>query len=157
MIRHRWKSKFARFVSAYGVELLASSLDVRPSAIYHWIRGATSPRPAHAAIIQRLARERGGYRLTMDDIYGHSCAVRADNIKLETSLPLRPAAVTPAPLPPKARNGEVRGMSAKVEAPVRHGSQMVVTDALRINGVPSRGRRYAGNGDRVGCPVTEVF
>jgi hypothetical protein len=48
----------------------------------------------------------------MDDIYGHSRAVRADNIKLEAGLPLRPAAVTPAPLPPKAKHGEVRGMSA---------------------------------------------
>jgi hypothetical protein len=86
MIRHRWKSKFARFVSAYGVEL---RLDVRPSAIYHWIRGATSPRPAHAAIIQRFARERG-YRLTMDDIYGHSRAVRADKTRM---------VVTDAPYP----------------------------------------------------------
>jgi hypothetical protein len=32
-----------------------------PSAIYHWIRGATMP--------QRLARERG-LRLTLDEIYG---------------------------------------------------------------------------------------
>ena len=55
MIRKRWKSKSARFVSFYGVEFLAVGLDVRPSAIYHLIRGATTPRPAHAEIIQHLA------------------------------------------------------------------------------------------------------
>jgi hypothetical protein len=73
-----WKSKFARFIQSYGVDSLAAELDVRPSAIYHWIRGATTPRPAHAEIIKRLARERGS-RITMDEIYGHSRAVRSDN------------------------------------------------------------------------------
>jgi hypothetical protein len=111
IVMRRWKSKFARFIQSYGVESLAVRLDVRPSAIYHWIRGATTPRPAHAAVLQDLARERG-YKLTMDDIYGHSRAVRADNVKLQTGLPLRPAVVTPAPLQPKARHREVRGMSA---------------------------------------------
>jgi hypothetical protein len=48
-VRRRWKSKFARFIQAYGVESPALQLDVRSSAIYHWIRGATTPRPAHAA------------------------------------------------------------------------------------------------------------
>jgi hypothetical protein len=76
MVRSRWKSKFARFVRSYGVEVLAAGLEIRPSAIYHWIRGATAPRPAHAEIIQRLARERGS-RLTLDQIYGHSREVRA--------------------------------------------------------------------------------
>jgi hypothetical protein len=85
-IRRRWKSKFARFVRAYGVELLAVQLDVRPSAIYHWIRGATRPRPEHAEIIQRLARERGR-RLTFDEIYGHARELRADEIKLGIALP----------------------------------------------------------------------
>jgi hypothetical protein len=78
MIRNRWKSKFARFVRSYGVELLAAGLDVRPSAIYHWIRGATAPRPAHAAIIQRLASERG-VRLTLDQIYQHCREVNCDS------------------------------------------------------------------------------
>jgi len=77
-IKRRWKSQFARFVGAYGVELLAVELDVSPSAIYHWIRGATTPRPAHAGVIQHLARK-GGTRLTMDEVYGHSRSVRADN------------------------------------------------------------------------------
>lgn len=93
IVRRHWKSKFARFIQSYGVESLALQLDVRPSAIYHWIRAATTPRPVHAEIIQRLARERG-YRLTMDQIYGHSRAVRADEIKLTTVVP--PA----APVPP---------------------------------------------------------
>jgi hypothetical protein len=98
IVRRRWKSKFARFVQAYGVESLALQLDVRPSAIYHWIRASTSPRPAHAEIIQRLARERG-CRLTMDEIYGHSRAVRADEIKMGTAGP--PAApVLPFRVPP---------------------------------------------------------
>jgi hypothetical protein len=81
-IRKRWKTKFARFVRSYGVELLAAGLDVRPSAVYHWVRAATSPRPAHAAVIQRLASERG-VRLTLDQIYQHSRELRAENeIKL---------------------------------------------------------------------------
>ena len=79
-----WKSRFARFVRSYGVESLAMQLDVRPSAIYHWIRGSTTPRPAHAEIIKRLARERGS-RLTMDEIYGHSSAIRADDFKSRAS------------------------------------------------------------------------
>jgi hypothetical protein len=54
--------------SAYGVESFALQLDVRPSAIYHWIRAATTPRPAHAEIIKRLARERG-YRLNTQARY----------------------------------------------------------------------------------------
>jgi hypothetical protein len=76
----RWRSKFARFVKSYGVESLAAKLDVRPSAIYHWVSGATAPRRTHAEIIQRLARERG-CRLTMDAIYGHAREVRADEIE----------------------------------------------------------------------------
>jgi hypothetical protein len=80
-----WKSKFARFVKTYGVDELAVQLDVLPSAIYHWIRGATTPRPTHAAIIQRLARERGS-RLTMDQIYGHSLSLRAAKFPSEPFL-----------------------------------------------------------------------
>lgn len=80
-----WKSKFARFVKTYGVDELAVQLDVLPSAVYHWIRGATTPRPAHAAIIQRLARERGS-RLTMDQIYGHFLSLRAAKLPSEPFL-----------------------------------------------------------------------
>jgi len=67
----RWKSKFARFVQAYGVARLAKGLDVTPIAIYHWIRGRTGPRRCLAAIILRLARESGA-RLTYEQIYQHA-------------------------------------------------------------------------------------
>ena len=75
----RWESKFARFIKSCGVESLAVQLGVRPSAIYHWISGATAPRRTHAEIIRRLACERGT-RITMDDIYEHARTVRADEI-----------------------------------------------------------------------------
>jgi hypothetical protein len=89
MVRRRcWKSKFARFVQAYGVESLALQLDVRPSAIYHWIRGAHTSRPSLCVIIQRLARERG-YRLTMDEIYGHRLWVKAGEIKVASAHPVQ--------------------------------------------------------------------
>jgi len=94
IIRRRWKSKFARFIQSYGVQSLAVDLDVRHSAIYHWIRGVTTPRPSHAEVIQRLARERGS-RLTMDEIYGHSRTIRAAEIKLKAEIPPRPAAGFP--------------------------------------------------------------
>jgi hypothetical protein len=84
-----WKSKFARFVRSYGVDELAAQLHIRPSAIYHWLRGTTAPRPVHAENIQRLARERGVW-LSMDAIYGHFLSLRDDDIKLETeTLPAR--------------------------------------------------------------------
>jgi hypothetical protein len=86
-----WKSKFARFVRSYGVDQLAAQLHIQPSAIYHWLRGTTAPRPIHAEIIQRLARERGA-RLTMDAIYGHFLSFRADAIKLQTEALPSPAA-----------------------------------------------------------------
>lgn len=75
MATGRWKSKFARFVQSYGVALLAAELDVRPSAIYHWMASRRAPRPSHAEIIQRLASERG-VRLTLDHIYQHSRELR---------------------------------------------------------------------------------
>jgi hypothetical protein len=67
-IPKRWRSKFARFVGAYGAQRIASELRIDSSAIYQWIRGSTTPRVAHAAILQRLARE-SGIRLTFDEIY----------------------------------------------------------------------------------------
>jgi hypothetical protein len=70
-----WESKFARFVRSYGVDPLAARLAIQPSAIYHWIRGATAPRPAHAGLIQRLARQRGVV-LTLDQIYWHFLSLR---------------------------------------------------------------------------------
>ncbi len=37
----RWHSKFGRFVSACGVQLLAEKLQVHPTAIYQWLRDQT--------------------------------------------------------------------------------------------------------------------
>ena len=73
-----WRSKFARFIRAYGVVRLAQGLEVHESSVYHWIRGATAPRRTHAAIIQRLARE-AGVELTFEQIYGHSLGLPADD------------------------------------------------------------------------------
>ncbi len=73
----QWKSKFARFIKAYSVESLAVQLDVSPSAICQWIRGATTPRPGHAAVMQRLVRERR-LKLTLDEVYRHSRDLRID-------------------------------------------------------------------------------
>jgi hypothetical protein len=66
----RWKSPFARFVQLFGVVHLATEIEVTPSAIYNWISGAAAPRRAHAAIIQRLARD-SGVKLTLEQIYQH--------------------------------------------------------------------------------------
>jgi hypothetical protein len=71
------KSKFERFVRSYGVDELAVKLEIQPSAIYHWLRGSTAPKPVHAEIIQRLARQSGA-RLSMDSIYAHFLSLRAD-------------------------------------------------------------------------------
>jgi hypothetical protein len=85
-IPRHWKSRFAHFIESYGATRLAAALDIRPSAIYHWIRGATTPRPVHATIIQRLARE-SGVKLTFDQIYGHSRDLRSvGDESLGTSL-----------------------------------------------------------------------
>ncbi len=73
----RGASKFERVARSYGVELLAARLMVRPSAVYHWLRGATSPHPANAIMIQNLAKERD-VRLSLDDIYQHFREVRTE-------------------------------------------------------------------------------
>jgi hypothetical protein len=77
-VTSRWESKFARFVRTYGAERLAGALDVHSSAIYHWIRGATAPRPDRAAIIRRLAHE-NGIILTFDDVYEHVSELRVSD------------------------------------------------------------------------------
>jgi hypothetical protein len=70
-----WASPFGRFVTDFGVERLAEGLEIHSSAVYHWIRGATAPKPAHAAIIQRLACE-FGTSLTLEQIYQHASDLR---------------------------------------------------------------------------------
>jgi hypothetical protein len=97
-VERYWKSEFARFVKSYGVVKLAKQLRILPSAIYHWIQGDTAPRPVHAEIIQRLARERGA-RLTMDQIYGHFLSLRdrAAEVPSEPSLGASAGAARLAP------------------------------------------------------------
>lgn len=68
MSEDRWSSKFGEFVSSYGVTSLARAIDVHPSAVFHWMSGATYPKPPHACAMQFLAAERG-FSLSLDEIY----------------------------------------------------------------------------------------
>jgi hypothetical protein len=54
--------------------LLAARLHVQPSAVYHWLSGSTSPHPANALRIQKLAKRRG-VLLSLDEIYQHFSGV----------------------------------------------------------------------------------
>jgi hypothetical protein len=85
------QTKFDRFVRQFGVELLARRLDVNPSAIYHWLRGSTSPHPANAIKIQTLAKQRG-VALSLDEIYEHFREVHSDRYTA-SSLKPQPARV----------------------------------------------------------------
>jgi len=82
----RWDTEFGRFVEAYGVRLLAARLEVRTSAIYHWLRGSTSPHPANAIKIQKLAKL-GRVELSLDQIYEHFSRVKGERY---TPASLRP-------------------------------------------------------------------
>jgi hypothetical protein len=88
----RWRSKFARFVSSYGSSRLAKELGVDPSAITHWIRAITKPKPEYAAAMRGIARKQGT-RLTLDDIYRHAfdrrAADRSIGIQIERRKVLR--------------------------------------------------------------------
>jgi hypothetical protein len=88
VVSGRWESKFARFVQTYGAERLAGALNVHSSAIYHWIRGVTAPRPDRAAIIRRLAHE-SGVTLTFDDVYGHVSELRASDPAIGVAIDRR--------------------------------------------------------------------
>jgi len=90
------KSKFERFIRAYGVRRMAGRLAIRPSAIFHWLRGATAPRPAHAGLIQRLARQRGVV-LTLDQIYWHFLSLREFPLPSEPFPEASAGAERPAP------------------------------------------------------------
>lgn len=63
----RKTANFEQFVRDFGVEELARHLAINPSAIYHWLRGATSPRISKARKIQRLAKKRG-VNLSLEEI-----------------------------------------------------------------------------------------
>lgn len=82
-------SKFERFVRSYGIERLARRLDLRRSAVQHWLRGSTSPHPANAIRIQELARRRG-VALSLDEIYRHFREVGSERYAA-SSLKPKPA------------------------------------------------------------------
>lgn len=63
----RKTANFEQFVRDFGVKELARHLAVTPSAIYHWLRGASAPRIAKARKIQRLAKKRG-VNLSLEEI-----------------------------------------------------------------------------------------
>jgi transcriptional regulator with XRE-family HTH domain len=85
------QTKFDEFVRGFGVEALAHRLDVNPSAVYHWLRGSTSPHPANAIKIQTLAKQRG-VALSLDEIYQHFREVRSERYT-PSSLKPQPARV----------------------------------------------------------------
>jgi hypothetical protein len=80
------KTKFDLFVREFGVENLARRLAVNPSAIYHWLRGSTSPHPSNAIKIQRLAKQRG-VDLSLDEIYQHFREVGSENYTTSSLKP----------------------------------------------------------------------
>lgn len=80
------QTKFDQFVREFGVEKLAQRLDVNRSAIYHWLRGATSPDPTNAIKIQTLARRRG-VALSLDEIYRHFREVRSERYSTSSLKP----------------------------------------------------------------------
>jgi hypothetical protein len=85
------QTKFDRFVRGFGVERMARRLAVNPSAVYHWLRGASAPRPVTAIKIQTLAKQRG-VALSLDEIYQHFREVRSERYA-PSSLKPQPARV----------------------------------------------------------------
>jgi hypothetical protein len=85
------RTKFDQFVRAFGINELAQRLSVDPTAIYHWLRGSTSPHPANAIKIQKLAKQRGVV-LSLDEIYQHFREVRSERYTT-SSLKPEPARV----------------------------------------------------------------
>lgn len=86
-----WATPFARFVGEFGVHSLAERLSIEPSAIYHWIRGATSPRPAIAFELCELAREIS-MPLSFEEVYRHSmkprdCKTEKDHAVAQSAVP----------------------------------------------------------------------
>ena len=71
----RWQTNFAQLVRSYGVARLARDMDITQFAIYQWVRGLTTPRPANAVIIIVLLRQVGD--LTLEDIYQHRTKIQA--------------------------------------------------------------------------------
>lgn len=68
----RWHTRFGRWVHYYGVPRLAHDVgaglygvSLTPEAVYQWVAGSRTPRPAHALHIVQLARG----SVTLEDIY----------------------------------------------------------------------------------------
>jgi DNA-binding phage protein len=65
---NRWRSRFGKFIRTYGTAKLARELAINTSTIYHWMGGASSPRPTTAQQILAAAKSIQ-FRLTHRDIY----------------------------------------------------------------------------------------
>jgi len=73
----RWNTRFARWVSGYGVTRLAATLatqgdPITPKAIYDWISGDGVPRPPRAMSLVRISHG----TLTLEDVFRHRDEVR---------------------------------------------------------------------------------
>jgi hypothetical protein len=88
MAKSQDRTKFDLFVREFGVEALAHELDVNPSAIYHWLRGATSPYRANAEKIEDIAKKRG-VLLSLNEIYDHYHKVRSARYRSHSLKPQR--------------------------------------------------------------------
>jgi transcriptional regulator with XRE-family HTH domain len=80
------QTKFSQFLKKFGKAKLARRLDVNPSAISHWLDGSTSPHPANAIKIQKLAKERG-VALSLDEIYQYFREVRSERYTTSSLKP----------------------------------------------------------------------
>ena len=74
---NRWRSRFGKFIQAYGTAKLARELAINSSTIYHWMGGASSPRPTNAQQILTAAKSIQ-FRLTHRDIYENAGAPNAE-------------------------------------------------------------------------------
>lgn len=102
-VTKRYRSAFARFIVAYGLRRLAKELQIHNTAVYHWVRGSTTPHPTHAVIIQRLARK-AHFKLTLDEIYKHARNLRA---REREAAPAEFAGTAAPPLEPARAHAEV--------------------------------------------------
>lgn len=76
----RRRTRFGRWIAAFGVPRLRVSLQARgepitTSAPYNWLAGRHAPRPRTAMLLVQLSRG----RITLDDIHAH--VVRAGQIR----------------------------------------------------------------------------
>jgi len=71
----RWETRFAKFVRAFGTQKLADTLQIKRSAIYHWISGSVQPHPENAKKVVALAKSIE-FDLSLSDVYTHADAIR---------------------------------------------------------------------------------